>query len=104
MTNRIPVPSYGEHPGHEPFSRCSATIASSTPRSNSACVTPFGQTMRATSIAGARAEAEVHAAAGDRLLLRQQPGPHLDLAADAERVDPLIAGDVGCARGRITCQ
>ena len=34
----------------------------------------------------------MHRGAGDHLLLRQQPGPDLDLAADAERVDPLIAG------------
>ena len=42
--------------------------------------------------AGARAQAEVHGRSGDHLLLRQQAGSDFDVAADAERVDALIAG------------
>ena len=43
--------------------------------------------------ARARAQAEVHGRAGDRLLLDEQAGSDFDVAADAERVDPLIARD-----------
>ena len=59
---------------------------------NSACGTPLGQTMRATSIACACPGRSARHRAGDQLLLPQQPRSHLDLAADAEGVDPLIAG------------
>ena len=44
---------------------------------------------------GRLAEAEVHGRRRDDLLLRVQTGAHFDLAADAERVDALIAGR-GC--------
>ena len=53
---------------------------------------PFGQTIRATSMPVRVPEAEMHRRAGNRLLLRQQAGSNLDVAADAERIDPLIAG------------
>ena len=51
VTNRMRVPSHAKTQGHEPFSRCSATSVSSTDVPNSACGTPFGQTMRTTSMA-----------------------------------------------------
>ena len=59
---------------------------------NSACGTPFGQTIARDVDRRARAEAEVHRRASDHLLLRQQARSHFDVAADAERVDALIAG------------
>ena len=85
VTNAMRLPSHANTHGHDPFSRCSATIASSTPPRNSACATPFGQTMRATSIDGARAETEVERRSGEHLLLHEQARADLDLAADAER-------------------
>src|SRR5215831_8738440 len=41
---------------------------------------------------GARAKTEVHRLAGENLFLRQEAAPDFDLAADAKRVDALIAG------------
>ena len=48
--------------------------------------------MRTTSAPRRLAQAEVDERRRDDLLLQMQPGAQLDLAADAERVDPLIAG------------
>ena len=87
-----PVPSSANTHGHEPLSRCSATSGWSTGGSNSACGTPFGQTIRVTSIAVRVAQPDVHGRPGDRLLLHEPSRSHFDFAADAERVDALIAG------------
>ena len=38
----------------------------------------------------------MHQRSGDELLLQVQAGPHLELAADPERVDALIAGRRRC--------
>ena len=52
---------------------------------------PFGQTTRTTSALGLLAQAEMKLRPGDRLLLHQQAGADFDFAADAERIDALIA-------------
>ncbi len=47
---------------------------------------------------GVGAETEVKRRAGEHLRLHEQSRSHLDVAADAERVDTLIAGILLCAR------
>ena len=85
MTNPIPLPSQANTHGHDPFSRCSATTASSTPPSNSACTHAVRPDDARDVDARARAEAEMHGRAGEHLLLDEQARADFDLAADAER-------------------
>ena len=98
VTKLISVPFQANSHGHDPFSRWLAPIDESAARSNSDCRKPFGQVMRATSARVGLAKAEVHDRRGDDLLLDVQAGAHFDLAADAERIDPLIAGGGDRAR------
>ena len=55
--------------------------------------------MRATSMDGAGAEAEMRGTACEQLLLAEQAGSDIDLPADGKGIDPLVAGGPP-ARGR----
>ena len=92
-------------PGKQPRAR--ALQAAASPRwpqspatSNSDCSVPFGQTMRTTSARVAVADADVDDGRRDQALLHVQPGAHLHFAADAERVDALIARSGGGMRAQ----
>ena len=88
-----PVPSSANTHGHEPLSRCSrddGIVGAAVELGLRHAVRPDDPR---DVDARARAQAEVHGRPGDRLLLHEQAGPDFDVAADAERVDALIAGD-----------
>ena len=93
VTKPMRWPSYANTHGHDPFSRCSATIASSTPTPNSAC----GDAVRPDDARDVdrRCACRGRSAAAPPVstcFCDEQAGAHLDLAADAERVDALVAG------------
>ena len=92
VTNAISRPFHANSHGHDPLSRWLAGTAASAARLElrlQDAVRPgdAGDVGR-----GRLAEAEVHGRCRDDLLLHVQAGAHFDLAADAERVDALIAG------------
>ena len=93
VTNAISRPFQANSHGHDPLRRWLGRDRRVRPAARTpTAARRSARSMRITSAVDAVAEAEVDDRRVDRPALQVQPGAHLDLAADAERVDALIAG------------
>ena len=92
VTKAISRPFQAKSHGHEPLSRCVAATVVSAAVLNSDWMMPFGQMTRTTSAAAASPRPKWTTGASIVRFCSVEAGAHLDLAADAEGVDALVAG------------